>query len=199
MRDDASVQAVAVSPPSWKNDDFYPGGQPSASPRQSTSRAGPFSRHERAGQAGGAVVIVDDPQIGLPRDWPAGGRLRELRVAPDASRHGVRVRVERRGAYARLSVSDTGIGIAPKGAPHVFERSTASNVLATSRGCSSPRTPSTLFMRGSQDGPAPAPDRGPLSRGYTARTVQSYVLTTLRLAPPRADRHLRTRAPVHLD
>ena len=90
LRHDASVQAVAVSPRYWKDYDSYPGGHPSSWPRQfDLSRSTILAAFDRTRRVGGAVVIVDDPQIDLLRDCPACALLWDVRVAPDARRHGV--------------------------------------------------------------------------------------------------------------
>lgn len=90
LRHDASVQAVAVSPRYWKDYDSYPGGHPSSWPRQfDLSRWTILAAFDRTRRVGGAAVIVDDPQIDLLRDCPACALLWDVRVAPDARRHGV--------------------------------------------------------------------------------------------------------------
>jgi len=90
LGDDANVQAIAVSPPYWKDYDSYPGGRPSAWPGQlDLSRWTILAAYDRARRVGGAVVIVDDPQIDLLRDCPACALLWDVRVAPDARRQGV--------------------------------------------------------------------------------------------------------------
>ncbi len=90
LRDDAPVQGVAVSPPYWKDYDSYPGGHPSSWPRQfDLSRWTILAAFDRTRRVGGAAVIVDDPQIDLLRDCPACALLWDVRVAPDARRHGV--------------------------------------------------------------------------------------------------------------
>jgi len=87
---DATVQAVAVSPTYWKDYDSYPGGHPSAWTRQfELSRWSILAAYDRAHRVGGAVVIVDDPQIDLLRDYPACALLWDVRVAPDARHQGV--------------------------------------------------------------------------------------------------------------
>jgi ribosomal protein S18 acetylase RimI-like enzyme len=90
LGDDASFQPVAVSTPYWKDYDYYPGAHPSAWPRQfDISRWTIFAAYAHARRVGGAVVIVDDPQIDLLRDCPGCALLWDLRVAPDARRQGV--------------------------------------------------------------------------------------------------------------
>jgi len=90
LRDAASVQAVAVSPPYCKDYDSYPGGHPSEWPRQfDLSRWTILAAYDGARRVGGVVIIVDDPQIDLLRDCPAGALLWDLRVAPEARRQGV--------------------------------------------------------------------------------------------------------------
>ena len=90
LRDDAAVRGVAVSPPYWKDYDSYPGGHPSSWPRQfDLSRWTILAAFDRTRRVGGAAVIVDDPQIDLLRDCPACALLWDVRVAPDARRHGV--------------------------------------------------------------------------------------------------------------
>ena len=87
---DATVQAVAVSPTYWKDYDSYPGGHPSAWTRQfELSRWSILAAYDRAHRVGGAVVIVDEPQIDLLRDCPACALLWDVRIAPDARRQGV--------------------------------------------------------------------------------------------------------------
>jgi ribosomal protein S18 acetylase RimI-like enzyme len=90
LRQDASVQGVAVSPPYWKDYDAYLDGHPSEWPRQfDLSRWTILAAFDRTRRVGGAVVIVDDPQIDLLRDCPSCALLWDVRVAPDARRHGV--------------------------------------------------------------------------------------------------------------
>ena len=90
LRHDAFAQAVAVSPPYWKDYDSYPGGHPSAWPRQfDLSRWTILAAYDRTRHVGGAVVIVDDPQIAFVRDCPACALLWDVRVVPDARRQGV--------------------------------------------------------------------------------------------------------------
>ena len=90
LRDDAAVQGVAVSPPYWKDYDAYLDGHPSEWPRQfDLSRWTILAAFDRTRRVGGAVVIVDDPQIGLLRDCPSCALLWDVRVAPDARRQGV--------------------------------------------------------------------------------------------------------------
>ena len=90
LRDDAAVQGVAVSPPSWKDYDAYLDGHPSEWPRQfDLSRWTILAAFDRTRRVGGAVVIVDDPQIDLLRDCPSCALLWDVRVAPDARRQGV--------------------------------------------------------------------------------------------------------------
>ena len=90
LRDDAAVQGVAVSPPYWKDYDAYLDGHPSEWPRQfDLSRWTILAAYDRTRRVGGAVVIVDDPQIDLLRDCPACALLWDVRVAPDARRQGV--------------------------------------------------------------------------------------------------------------
>jgi len=48
-----------------------------------------LAAYDRTRRVGGAVVIVDDPQIDLLRDCPACALLWDLRVAPDARRQGI--------------------------------------------------------------------------------------------------------------
>ena len=90
LRDDATVQGVAVSPPYWKDYDAYLDGHPSEWPRQfDLSRWTILAAFDRTRRVGGAVVIVDDPQIDLLRDCPSCALLWDVRVAPDARRQGV--------------------------------------------------------------------------------------------------------------
>lgn len=90
LRDDASIRAVAVSPPYWKDYDSYPGGHPSEWPRQfDLLRWTILAAYDGARRRGGAVVIVDDPRIDLLRDCPSCALLWDIRVAPDARRQGV--------------------------------------------------------------------------------------------------------------
>jgi len=90
LRDDATVQGVAVSPPYWKDYDAYLDGHPSEWPRQfDLSRWTILAAYDRTRRVGGAVVIVDDPQIDLLRDCPSCALLWDVRVAPDARRQGV--------------------------------------------------------------------------------------------------------------
>ena len=90
LRDDAAVQGVAVSPPYWKDYDAYLDGHPSEWPRQfDLSRWTILAAYDRTRRVGGAVVIVDDPQIALLRDCPSCALLWDVRVAPDARRQGV--------------------------------------------------------------------------------------------------------------
>ena len=90
LRDDAAVQGVAVSPPYWKDYDAYLDGHPSEWPRQfDLSRWTILAAFDRTRRVGGAVVIVDDPQIALLRDCPSCALLWDVRVAPDARRQGV--------------------------------------------------------------------------------------------------------------
>ena len=90
LRDDATVQGVAVSPPYWKDYDAYLDGHPSEWPRQfDLSRWTILAAYDRTRRVGGAVVIVDDPQIDLLRDCPTCALLWDVRVAPDARRQGV--------------------------------------------------------------------------------------------------------------
>ena len=90
LRHDAFAQAVAVSPPYWKDYDSYPGGHPSGWPGQfDLSRWTILAAYDRARRVGGAAIIVDDPQIDLLRDCPACALLWDVRVAPDARRQGV--------------------------------------------------------------------------------------------------------------
>ena len=90
LRDDATVQGVAVSPPYWKDYDAYLDGHPSEWPRQfDLSRWTILAAYDRTRRVGGAVVIVDDPQIALLRDCPSCALLWDVRVAPDARRQGV--------------------------------------------------------------------------------------------------------------
>ena len=90
LRYDASVQAVAVSPPYWKDYDSYSGGHPSGWTGQfELSRWTILAAYDRTRRVGGAVLIVDDPQIDLLRDCPACALLWDLRVAPNARRQGV--------------------------------------------------------------------------------------------------------------
>ena len=90
LRHDASVRAVAVSPAYRKDYDSYPGGDPSAWTAQfDLSRWTILAAYDRTRRVGGAVIIVDDPQIDLLHDCPACALLWDLRVAPDARRQGV--------------------------------------------------------------------------------------------------------------
>ena len=90
LRDDATVQGVAVSPPYWKDYDAYLDGHPSEWPRQfDLSRWTILAAFDRTRRVGGAVVIVDDPQIDLLRACPSCALLWDVRVAPDARRQGV--------------------------------------------------------------------------------------------------------------
>ena len=90
LRHGASVQAVAVSPAYWKDYDSYRGSHPSTWPGQfDLSRWNILAAYERARRVGGAVVIVDDPQIGVLGDCSACALLWDLRVAPEARRQGV--------------------------------------------------------------------------------------------------------------
>jgi CheY-like chemotaxis protein/two-component sensor histidine kinase len=73
------------------------------------------------------LVTVIDPEVGLVRG--DAGRLQQviwnlLANAIKFTPHGGRVelRLERRGSEARVTVSDTGVGIRREFLPHVFER-----------------------------------------------------------------------------
>ena len=90
LRQDASIDAVTVSLPYWKDYDSYPGGHPSAWPeRFDLSRWTILAAYDRTCRVGGAVIIVDDPQIDLLRDCPTCALLWDLRVAPDKRREGI--------------------------------------------------------------------------------------------------------------
>jgi GNAT superfamily N-acetyltransferase len=84
------LHAVTVSPAYWKDYDSYPGCHPSAWPRLfDLSGWTILAAYDRARRVGGAVVIVDDAQIDMLRDCPDCALLWDLRVAPDARRHGI--------------------------------------------------------------------------------------------------------------
>jgi GNAT superfamily N-acetyltransferase len=90
LRRDASAQPVAVVPAYWKDYDSYPGGHPSAwRHRFDLSRWNMLAAFAGTRRVGGAVVIVEDPQVDLLRDCPACALLWDLRVAPDARRKGI--------------------------------------------------------------------------------------------------------------
>lgn len=89
-RDGASAHAVAVSTPYWKDYDSYPGGHPSEWPQRfDLSRWSMLAAFDGTRRVGGAIVIVDDPQIDLLRDCPDCALVWDLRVAPHARRLGV--------------------------------------------------------------------------------------------------------------
>ena len=90
LRDGASAHAVALSTPCWKDYDSYSGGHPSEWPQRfDLSRWSILAAFDGARRVGGAIVIVDDPQIDLLRDCPSCALAWDLRVAPDARRLGV--------------------------------------------------------------------------------------------------------------
>jgi GNAT superfamily N-acetyltransferase len=90
LRRGVSREAVAISAAYWKDYDSYPGGHPPAWPhRFRLSRWSILAAYERERRVGGAVVIVDDPQIDLLRDCQACALLWDLRVTPDARRQGI--------------------------------------------------------------------------------------------------------------
>ena len=83
-------QAVAISPVYWKDYDSYPGGHPSAwQDRFDLSRWTILAAFDGTRRVGGAVVVVDDPQIDLLRECQACALLWDLRVGPDARRKGI--------------------------------------------------------------------------------------------------------------
>lgn len=90
LRDDATARAVAVSTPYWKDYDSYPGGHPSEWPQRfDLARWTILAAYDGVRRVGGAIVIVDDPQIDLLRDCPDCALVWDLRVAPDARRQGI--------------------------------------------------------------------------------------------------------------
>lgn len=80
----------AVSAPWLKDYDEYPGNRPTAWPgRFDMSRWVVLSAWLGTRRVGGAVVIIDDPQIDLLRDRPGCALLWDIRVAPDARGQGI--------------------------------------------------------------------------------------------------------------
>lgn len=86
----APARPVALATPYWKDYDRYPDGHPTDWPgRFDVSRWTILAAYRAARRVGGAVLIVDDPQVELLEDCPTSALLWDLRVGPDARGQGI--------------------------------------------------------------------------------------------------------------